>query len=481
MKLISQSLFAKIFVAIAAAAVLVVMVMALVVALSMREGFAQYLLRGELTRFDGLVAELAAEDADGWAELGQDPRLWHDFIRAHFMPRGADFAQPSGRPPNLQNGPPPPPAGRGDTLLLEDRLVLLDAEGRVIAGPEARASLFEQRPVCTGNDCASGALLGYLGLNAPRDAVGANDAFFLRGQYASLALSALGAIAISAVAAYLIAAQLLGPIRRLAAGAKTMAAGNYTARIRQDRRDELGQLIGHYNTLAATLEHTAKAEREWISNTSHELQTPLAVLRAQIEALQDGIRQADTQTLSEMHAALMRLSRLVQDIKTLSYAREAELATRFATGDLSAIVRQSADAAAAALADKGITLGLDLPETAPLRCDPEQMGQVIDNLLSNAARYTDAPGRVRLTLHQSDGVTVLTVEDTPPAPPPADLSRLFDRFFRVESSRSRAFGGSGLGLSVCKAIVEAHGGSIITAQSELGGLEITIRLPDVPE
>ena len=117
----------------------------------------------------------------------------------------------------------------------------------------------------------------------------------------------------------------------------------YTARIKQDRSDELGQLIGPYNTLAATLEQTAKAEREWISNTSHELQTPLAVLRAQIEALQDGIRQPDDKTLTEMHAALMRLLRLVQDLKTLSYGREAELTSSIEQEDLPSLVKQAAE------------------------------------------------------------------------------------------------------------------------------------------
>ena len=146
-------------------------------------------------------------------------------------------------------------------------------------------------------------------MSAPIASQVGTDAFFLRRQYLSLGLSAFIAVLISAVAAFVVAHQLLIPIRRLEAGAKTLASGNYAARIKQDRTDELGQLIRHYNALAATLEYTDAAEREWISNTSHELQTPLAVLRAQIEALQDGIRQPDAKTLTEMHAAMMRLSR----------------------------------------------------------------------------------------------------------------------------------------------------------------------------
>ncbi|KIN71258.1 Sensor protein BaeS [Sulfitobacter guttiformis KCTC 32187] len=454
--------------------------MALIVAVWMRDGFAQYLLRGELARFDDLTSSLAYAHRGGWTEFADNQRQWNDFVRTHTPRPGIDSGRPPGPPPA---GPPPtagkpPPFGAGgEGLRLDERLVLLDREGIQIAGNPERTKVFDRRPICTQGDCADGEVLGYLGMNAPAAAENASDAFFLRGQYMSLLLSALIAILVSAVAAYIIARQLLGPIRRLETGAKAMARGNYTARIRQDRTDELGQLIGHYNTLAATLEQTAKAEREWISNTSHELQTPLAVLRAQIEALQDGIRQPNVKTLTEMHTALMRLSRLVQDLKTLSYAREAELSANFAREDLSGIARASAETARSKLATQGIDLKLDLTAQILIDCDGGQIGQVIDNLFENAGRYTDGPGQVRIRLREVEDFAVLTVDDTPPAPPDADVDRLFDRFFRVEGSRSRASGGSGLGLSVCKVIVEAHGGTISAAHSTLGGLQIKISLP----
>lgn len=476
-----KSLFAKIFIAISATAVLVVLVMALMVAAVMRDGFALYLLKGELARFDDLTISLAEVHEDRWQEFKDDPQQWSRFIHAHAprpeMGRDRRPMRTDGPPPGPRFDGPPPLGIAGEALLLEERLVLLDPDGIQIAGNVKRSELFERRPICVNDDCKENALLGYLALNAAIASGNESDAFFLRGQYVSLAVSALIAIAISAVAAYLIARRLLIPIRRLETGAKTMASGNYTARIKQDRADELGQLIGHYNTLAATLEKTAKAEREWISNTSHELQTPLAVLRAQIEALQDGIRLPDEKTLSEMHAALMRLSRLVQDLKTLSYAREAELAPLLASEDLSHIARQAGETAQSKLTEKKIELELDLPASLRIACDRGQMGQVIDNLLENAGRYTDGPGRVRLSLREGEGAAFLTVDDTPPAAPDDDVQRLFDRFYRVEASRSRAYGGSGLGLSVCKAIIEAHGGTITACQSDLGGLQIAIRLP----
>lgn len=480
MKQIRKSLFAKIFTAIAATAVLVVLVMALMIAILMRDGFAQYLLKGELARFDELTISLADVHQDGWPQLVGDRVLWDDFVRAHIGRFEPEMGPRPGRPLGPPLGPisgNPPPGGAGGGPVLEQRLVLLDADGNQIAGNIERSALFERRPICAKNNCAGKKALGYVGLNAPIGTGTASDAFFLRAQYSSLALAALIAIAMSAAAAYVIARQLLVPIRRLETGAKTMASGNYTSRIREGRTDELGQLIGHYNTLAATLDQTSKAEREWISNTSHELQTPLAVLRAQIEALQDGIRQPDEKTLTEMHGALMRLSRLVQDLKTLSYAREAQLAIALAPEDLSEIARQAIETAQPKLNAKGIDLEFNLPSQVLVACDRGQIGQVIDNLLENAARYTDGPGRVWVNLQEADGFALLTVDDTPPAAPDKDVLRLFDRFYRVESSRSRAYGGSGLGLSICKTIIEAHGGTIVAGQSDMGGLQIAIRLP----
>lgn len=486
MTVFRKSLAARLFVSMAATTVLVVAIMTLLVALSMRDGFDRFLLRGELSRFDALeqALVLAYDPATlGWPELagqGQEQR-WADFMLANAGPAnagpadGAGFGPlnpPLGPPP----GPPPGPRRAGDTMRFEQRLALLAADGTRLAGFTDPSGLVERRAICVQDDCNSG-LLGYIALTAPAIPGDASARFFLRGQYWALALAALTAVLVSALAAYAVSRRLLVPIRQLAAGAKSMALGNYTARITHVRLDELGQLIGHYNALAAALERTDKAEREWISNTSHELQTPLAVLRAQIEAVQDGVRQPDAETLAAMHAAMMRLSRLVQDIKTLSYDREGALDLSPSTEDLGIIVRRSAQAMLHRFAANGIVLDLEIPDRMPLVCDPARIGQVVDNLLANAARYTAAPGQVKVRVTQGDGTAILSIDDTPPGPLPDDLPRLFDRFFRAETSRSRVTGGAGLGLSVCRAIVTAHGGTITAEHSDLGGLRVIVSLP----
>lgn len=489
-----NSLMTRIFGAIAATTVLVVAVMALLVAVSMRDGFARYLLKGELARFDDLEKALVlAHDAAApeWPEFARHPRAWNEFLRANTARPTPGRPPPPGPPPPSAGRPPPPgppptadrprpmgpPGGpHGGRVPLGQRLALLAPDGGGIVGPDRPAQLSERRAICSDDGCETG-LLGYLELSSPLSVTDTGDRFFLRGQYFALALSALIALLISAVAAYLVARRILVPIRHLEAGAKTMASGDYATRITHSRTDELGKLIGHYNVLAATLERTDKAEREWISNTSHELQTPLAVLRAQIEALQDGVRRPDAETLAAMHGATMRLSRLVQDIKILSYDREGRLGLVRQGEDLCDIVRDAAATARPRFEKMGVTLDLDLPQEALIKCDRARIGQVVDNLLQNAQRYTGAPGRVRLQVADNNGFVGLTIDDTPPAPPEADMPRLFDRFYRAESSRSRVHGGSGLGLAVCRAIVEAHGGAIDAGPSDLGGLRVAVRLP----
>lgn len=511
MSLFRNSLAVRIFLAIAATSIVIVAIMALLVALSMRDGFARYILRSELTRFDALEQALVLSHTSsdqGWPELTATPKAWNDFVRLHVSPPDLPIGPPpdhpyeglglggvilGGLPPDRpldgpQGGPRNGPEGNG-TFKIGDRLTLLDANGDWIAGSTNRSGLFERRAICSDTICTDQNVLGYLGLNAPLLAKTASDTFFLRGQYASLALSALIAILVSAGAAIIVARYVLTPIRQLEAGAKTMALGDYSTRIGLKRTDELGRLIDHYNVLAATLERTDQTEREWISNTSHELQTPLATLRAQIEALQDGIRKPDAETLTQMHAAMMRLSRLVEDVKILSHsrekglarekgqARESDLATTFHCEDLCDIARSCVSVARPQINDKGLTLTVDMPDTMPIVCDRLRIGQVIDNLLQNAARYTNAPGSIHLSIHCDGDVVRVQLEDTPPAPRDEDLPKLFDRFFRGETSRSRAHGGSGLGLSVCKAIVDSHNGMITAGLSMRGGLCVTVTLP----
>jgi two-component system sensor histidine kinase BaeS len=215
-----------------------------------------------------------------------------------------------------------------------------------------------------------------------------------------------------------------------------------------------------------------------MSDTSHELQTPIAVLRAEIEAMQDGVRNADEKTLNTLHQSVTRLSALVKDISQLSNAREGRLLVYWTREDISIMAAQAAQKAQGLIDDAGLKLETNLQEGLMAYCDAMRIGQLIDNILTNARRYTNAPGTIKLSV-TSDNAQYVTirVDDSNNCPPEYAREKLFDRFYREDQSRARAKGGSGLGLSICKLIVNAHDGQITTEPSPLGGLAMIIKLP----
>src|SRR5690606_34486886 len=258
---------------------------------------------------------------------------------------------------------------------------------------------------------------------------------------------------------------LLTPIRELAAGTRALAAGDYEQRIGDRRRDELGALARDFNHLARTLEQHREARRRWGADIAHELRTPLSILRGEIQALQDGVRSATPAALSSLHAECDRMGGLIEDLYLLSLADAGALEYRFDAIDMAELVADSLQAHSAILGEAGLVLEPAIGAVPPIRGDARRLGQLIDNLLTNTRRYTDAPGRVRVELGSSASEVILVVEDSAPGVPEESLGLLFDRLYRVDASRNRAAGGAGLGLAICRAIVLAHEGRIVALPS----------------
>lgn len=263
------------------------------------------------------------------------------------------------------------------------------------------------------------------------------------------------------------------------------------------RRDEVGDLAEGFNFLLARLDEASAQKREeeqlrlaekerleqslrqWMADTSHELRTPIAVLRAQIEAIQDGIHAADADTLCVLHRQVMGMSKLVEDLHTLARSDVGELTCQFTPVAPLGLV----DDAIAAHRERYAAAGLDItwgdcPDAEPVVAgDANRLAQVFANLLENSLRYTDTTGQLRISCAVNEGSVRIVFDDTPPGVPDDALPHLFERFYRVDRSRSRDRGGSGIGLAVCQSIVAAHGGSISAAASPLGGLRVTVVLP----
>jgi two-component system sensor histidine kinase BaeS len=377
----------------------------------------------------------------------------------------------SAAPPPL----PPLPDAPGEPAF-DARVTLVDAGGRYLAGRPSGAGPSARRPLLQGT-----AIVGYLVVSQPPQPEDALASAFLARLSSSLWAIAAASIVLSAIAAMLLAANFRQPIERLAQGARALAAGRFDVRLAQDRGDELGELAGSFNALAARLDAVESERRKWVADTSHELRTPLSVLRAQLEAVQDGVRQADAATVASMLRQVLSLNTLIDDLYALARLDVGVPDYVFAPVDLLALAREQAQAFADKFASAGLQLEVDLVATgAFVSADAQALRQVLANILENSVRYTSAGGVVRVHGVVDAGAVTLIVDDSAPGVAPADLAHLGQRFFRADASRSRALGGAGLGLALSQQIVAQHGGRLHFGHAPQGGLRVTVSLPEVP-
>jgi two-component system sensor histidine kinase BaeS len=387
-------------------------------------------------------------------------------------PAGGAATAEAWRAPPLPPPVPAPPDAPG----IEGRVTLLDGAGAYLAGRPPGSEPSARRRIMHG-----GALAGYLVVSqSPRPADALATAFLAQ---LSSSLWTIGAasIVLSAIAAMLLAANFRQPIDRLAQGARALADGRFDVRLVQDRGDELGDLAASFNALAARLDAAEGERRKWVADTSHELRTPLSVLRAQLEAIQDGVRAADPATLASMLRQVLSLNTLIDDLYALARLDVGVPDYVFAPVDLAALARDQAQAFAAKFAQAGLRLAIDtLPQGATVLADAEALRQVLANVLENCCRYTASGGVVQLHGSADAAHVTLIVDDSAPGLAPADLARLGQRFFRVDASRSRALGGAGLGLALSQRIVAQHQGTLRFDHAPQGGLRVAVTLPRAP-
>jgi signal transduction histidine kinase len=298
----------------------------------------------------------------------------------------------------------------------------------------------------------------------------------LDGAFADAAGIALGigtAAAVTAAVAVslLITRRLARPLRDLGQAAADVAAGDYTTRTqRAGLGPELDALCAAFNTMAAALQATEATRRRLLADAAHELRTPLATLNAYLEGLADGIRAPGQDTWDIMAAQTARLQRLADDITLVSRAEEGQLPihlARVAPGDL---VTAAVAAARPGYDAKGVHLAARVADGLPeISADPDRIGQVLAGLLANALRHTPPGGSVRAAVAVRDGKDVqITVMDTGDGIAPEHLPHVFERFYRADSARDAAHGGSGIGLTIVRALVAAHGGTITAASDGPG-------------
>jgi len=323
-----------------------------------------------------------------------------------------------------------------------------------------------------------GKTVGYLATAPRKNLSEEHELHFSEEQSRFLLFLGLCIALISVLVAFPVSRQLVKPIKVLAEATRKLASGQYQTRITVDSSDELGDLSRDFNSLAVALDSNEQARQQWIADISHELRTPLSVLRGEIEALQDGLREVTADRLDSLHNQVMNLNRLVNDLYELSMSDIGALNYQKETIDVVAVLEKTIESQSDEYRAKEIEIGFDgNDKVGQIFADAERLQQLFSNLLTNSLRYTNAGGELRISLQTLEKTVLITMEDSAPGVAQSDLSRLFERLYRVDNSRSRETGGTGLGLAICKNIVDAHEGSISAESSSLGGLKITIELP----
>lgn len=290
------------------------------------------------------------------------------------------------------------------------------------------------------------------------------------------ALGAAGLLLFAFLGTMLIARRVSKPVNRLTEASQRLAGGQLDVRVPAEGRSELARLSASFNAMAEAVQRSEERQRRLVADVAHELRTPLSNLRGYLEGLSDGVVEPSRELFASLHEETMLQRRILDDLQVLALAEAGDLKYTKAPMDLAEVVSGSVTAQRAVAAEAGVALTLDAPAPVAVTADPDRIRQVIGNLLSNAIRYTDRGGHVLVRVRAEDGEAVLTVRDTGVGISPADLTRVFDRFWRADPARQRATGGTGLGLTISHRIVADHGGRIHVA-SELGeGTTFTVRL-----
>lgn len=279
----------------------------------------------------------------------------------------------------------------------------------------------------------------------------------------ALLLATTAAIVTAIAISLFVSRRVVNPIHQMMQVSHYIAAGHYQERVRVSSEDELGQLAHSFNQMAASLEQVEAMRRELIANVAHELRTPLASIKGYMEGLIDGVLPAEPDTFQQIYREADRLQRLVSDLQELSRVEADAFQLNRQPLMMNDLIARIANRLRPQFEEKNISLHLNLPATPgvpPVMADEDRLSQVLLNLMGNALQYTPNDGAVTITAKIQNRELLVSIGDTGIGIPSEHLPHLFTRFYRVDKSRSRVGGGSGIGLTIVKHLVEAHGGHV---------------------
>ncbi len=463
----------KLFLAILFANILLVLSIYLLGNQIFSTSFRDYLDASEAERLAPLVEELAGIYAEqgNWRWMGKrHSRLWPELKAKYELRRQPQRLEPLPgdgdrrlrHGDNIKRGPPP-----------SSVLLLKDTKNRLLHGPPESMDDAYWLPIRVEE-----ALVGYLGFDRRIRISNELDTLFISRINNSFGWMVLGVLLIASIISIPLARRLVKPIERLRKASGQLASGNFQITLNHHSRDEIGALTQDFNALAKTLAKNLRARQQWIADISHELRTPVAILQGEIEAVQDGLRSLDITTANSLHQEVTRLSRLINDLHELSLSDMGALSYQQQTLDIVALVEAVIDQHRASFAQKLITIHCQSSQPSiMISADYQRLEQLFSNLAVNSGHYTASPGSIEVEIVKLTDHVMLRWSDSKPGVSDQELLHLFDRLYRVETSRNRHAGGSGLGLAICKNIAEGSHGSITAEHSALGGISFVVTLP----
>lgn len=471
---------------------------------SFERGFLDYVNALEQGRLESVSVSLAREyvrKKRDWSRLTE--RRFSALLR-EFRPEASEFEGmgPSRPPPMGMGYPPPPRGGKGSDEVrgpgrgfpppprnsrlaateapfdnpseLGPPTALFDVDGNHVAGVPAEHIVGDYIAVSVIVDEE---VVGELRSAPRRHFESPQETAFSQQQWVTSGVTAVVALALAVGVSLFLTKILLAPIRRMMFGVSQLSSGDYGSRLNEHRDDELGQLMNDLDKLALSLEENRSSRQRWLADISHELRTPVTVLTGEIEIMKDGIRPLDMEQVLSLDQEVTRLRRLIEDLYELSLSDIGGLRYSFTVLDVREILDLAVTSIQKRALDRGIVVSVDDEGQGLVNGDPQRLEQLMVNLLENSLAYTDAPGRIDITLGQQDARALIVIEDTPPGVSQEDCLKLFDPLYRQDSSRNRRKAGAGLGLAICRNIVVAHQGSIVATPAATGGLRVEIVLP----
>jgi len=370
--------------------------------------------------------------------------------------------------------------------LYGQRIVLTDTNGIVVADSEGELLGELHAPDSPGRSLSPPWQAGTVGILyiTPESSLGlglislqvlfkAIGLFFIWGGL----IAAAGALIIT----FFLSRRILAPVKALTSAAKWLGRGDFSQRVHVKDRSELGELANTFNSMAGDLERAEQLRQNMVADAAHELRTPLSNIKGYLEAVRDGVMRPDADTIRSLDEEATLLSRLVDDLQELSLAEAGELKLICQPSDIAELIIETVDGLKTQAKAKGLSVSADLPDKLPpVNIDSHRISQVLRNLLENAVANTASGDAITVSARQQENYVEVAVTDTGEGITTEDLANIFERFYRVDKSRARATGGTGLGLTIAKRLVEAHSGTI-EVQSELGkGSHFRFTLPLSP-